>query len=110
MKAQRFRIAVELHPSIGWVPIVPDSSTSVAHQRDVVLWVTPQPGSGAFAREVVATLNEVEGLKKTLEELADCVFASGLTADNTEAWRKARVAIAAATPPLSSHDYRTQGE
>lgn len=53
----KLRIASELHAAPGWVPIVADSNTKAAHQTDVLLWISPAPGSGDTARLVVDVLN-----------------------------------------------------
>jgi hypothetical protein len=55
--SQKLRIASELHPAPGWIPVVLDSSISAAYNVDVVMWFTPKPGSQEFAQRVVEAFN-----------------------------------------------------
>jgi hypothetical protein len=45
------------------------------------------------ATAFVKAVNNHDALVKALEQLSNCVFESGLTADNTEAWQEARRVI-----------------
>ena len=48
------------------------------------------------AATMIEAANTIEALLEALTHLADTVFASGLTADNSDEWLAARAAIASA--------------
>lgn len=56
MTLPKLRIASELHPAPGWIPIVADDGR-VAFNTDILMWIAPQPGSQERARLVVDALN-----------------------------------------------------